>query len=180
MTIKNILFICVIVLSFQIVQSQTTYMTKKGHLKMATRVNNKTVIAESHKLSVFLDYTTKQMRGMLDLKSLVSEIPELKKYFKEVDGPLIIYFSGIIPSDDFMSQPHQPLNFNWEIDVTFQDKKFKVILKTTLQHIEEGTSFSCRLNAFGNIESNIMGLKKIIPDINKTIEIQFVQFILRV
>ncbi|MCF6169326.1 hypothetical protein [Lutibacter sp.] len=147
---------------------------------MATRINNKTVIVESHKLSVFLDYTTKQMRGTLDLNSLVTENSELKKYFKEAEQPLIVNFSGTIPSDDFMSQPHQPLNFDWEMNVTFQDKKFKVILKTTLQHIEEGTLFSCRLNAMGNISTDNIGLNKVIPDINKTIEIQFVQFILRI
>jgi len=178
-TIKNILFICVIVLSFQMVQSQTTYMTKKGHLKMVGRVNDKPVIAESHKLSVFLDYKTKQIKGTLDLRSLVSKIPELKNYLKE-QQPLMVYFSGTIPSDDFMSQPHQPLIFNWEVTVTFKDKKFKVILKTTLQHIEEGSVFSCRLNAMGNVNTDIIGLNKIIPDLDKTIEIQFIQFILRV
>ncbi|WP_457617668.1 hypothetical protein [Lutibacter sp.] len=179
MTIKYLFFISFSLLFIQM-QSQTTYMTKKGHLKMATRINNKTVIVESHKLSVFLDYTTKQMRGTLDLKSIVSEIPEIKKYLEEAEQPLIVNFWGTIPSDDFMSQPHQPLNFDWEITVDFQGEKFKIVLKTTLQHIEEGSLFSCRLNAFGNMETNKMGLEKIIPDINKTIEIQFVQFILRI
>ena len=155
-------------------------MTKRGHLKMVAKVNDEIVIAESHKLSVFLDYTTKQIRGTLDLKSLVSEIPEIKKYLEEAEQPLIVNFSGTIPSDDFMSQPHQPLNFDWEITVDFQGEKFKIVLKTTLQHIEEGSSFSCRLNAMGNISTYKIGLNKIMSDINKTIEIQFVQFILRI
>ncbi len=180
MNMKKIYFVCFYVLVSQMILSQTTYMTKKGHLKMVAKVNNEPVIAESHKLSVFLDYTTKQMRGTLNLNSLVTENPELEKYFKEVNEPLIIYFSGTIPPDDFMSQPHQPLNFDWEINVAFQDKKFKVILKTTLQHIEEGTLFSCRLNAMGDISTDKFGLNKIILGLDKTIEIQFVQFILRV
>lgn len=162
------------------VKPQATYMTKKGHLKMITKVDNKPVTVESHELSVSLDYKTKQIKGTLDLKSIVSEIPEIKKYLEEAEQPLIVNFSGTIPSDDFMSQPHQPLIFDWEITATYQGKTFKIILKTTLQHIEEGSLFSCRLNAFGNLTATKMGLTKIIPSINKTIEIQFIQFILRI
>lgn len=180
MTIKYIIFICIYFLSFQMVQSQTTYMTKKGHLKMIAKIANKTVEVESNELFVNLDYTNKKINGTLDLKSLIMDIPELKKYFKTSEKPLIVSFSGTIPSDDFMAQPHQPLIFNWRVDVNFQNRNFKVILKTTLQHIEEGSSFSCRLNAMGNIFADKMNLNKIMPAIDNIIEIQFIQFILRV
>ncbi len=180
MIIKNIFFICIYALSFQMVQSQTTYMTKKGHLKMIAKIDGKTVVAESHKLYVNLDYINKKINGTLDLKSLITDIPELKKYLKEAEQPLLISFSGTIPPDDFMAQPHQPLIFNWQININFQDKNFKVILKTTLQHIKEGSTFSCRLNAMGKIFANEMNLNKIIPNIDNIIEIQFVQFILKV
>jgi hypothetical protein len=160
-------------------QSQTNYMTKKGHLKMITRVDNQAVILESNELYIYLDYTTKQMHGTLDLKSLINDIPELNSYLNAVEEPLLVNFSGIIPADDFMSQPHQPLTFDWQVHITFQNKSFEIVFESTLEHAEQGYMFSCRLSTFGEIEVSNLGLKNLIPGLDNKIGIQIVQTILR-
>ncbi|MBL4939556.1 MAG: hypothetical protein JKY16_04650 [Lutibacter sp.] len=160
-------------------QSQTNLITKKGHLKLFVRIDGQLVTAESQKLSVHLDYTNKVMNGTLDLKSLKSEVPELNTFLNSSDQPLQVYFSGVIPRDDFMSQPHEPLVFNWLVNVTFQNTNFDIVLRTTLEHIEEGSLFSCRLAAMGSIKAAQVNLNELIPNITETIEIQFIQFILK-
>ncbi|MDD3722146.1 MAG: hypothetical protein PHW92_06640 [Lutibacter sp.] len=179
MATKHLFFICFFVLAFQM-QSQTTYMTKNGHLKMVGRIDNQPVAVETNELSVFLDYTTKQMNGEMDLRTLVTEIPELNSYLRKAEQPLLVQFSGVIPADDFMSQPHQALIFNWLVKVTFQNKSFEVVFKTTLEHIEEGSFFSCRLSTFGEIQAAKLGLEDLIPGLGETIELQFIQVVLRV
>jgi hypothetical protein len=160
-------------------QSQTNYMTKKGHIKMITKIDNQVFTLESRELYIFLDYTTKQMHGTLDLKSLINDIPQLKSYLNAVEEPLLVYFSGIIPADDFMSHPHQPLTFDWQVHVTFQNKSFEIVFESTLEHAEQGFMFSCRLSTFGEIEVANLGLKNLIPGLDEKIGIQIVQSILR-
>jgi hypothetical protein len=179
MTTKYIYILFFSMLVFQM-QSQTNYMTKNGHLKMVSKVNNQQVALETHKLSVFLDYTTKQMNGTMDLRTLVTEIPELNNYLKNAEQPLLVQFSGVIPANDFMSQPHEPLVFNWLVNVTFQNKSFEVVFKSTLEHIEEGSFFSCRLSTFGEVQTSTLGLEDLIPNLDEIIELQFIQVVLRV
>lgn len=179
MTTKYIFFIFFSMLAFQM-QSQTNYMTKNGHLKMVGRIDNQPVSIETHELSISLDYTTKQMSGTMDLRTLITEIPELNNYLNKTEQPLLVEFSGVIPADDFMSQPHQALIFNWFVKVTFQNKSFEVVFKTTLEHIEEGSFFSCRLSTFGEIQAAKLGLEDLIPGLDETIELQFIQVVLRV
>tara|TARA_R110001583_G_scaffold31233_3_gene107061 strand:- start:9627 stop:10118 length:492 start_codon:yes stop_codon:yes gene_type:complete len=157
---------------------QTIYTTKKGHLKAVTKLNNTPVNAESHKLYVYLDYKTKQIKGTLDLRSLISNNADINNILN-TDKPIIVNFSGTIPNNDFMSQPHEALTFNWLINVSIQNKNFDMLFNATIQHIEEGSTFSCRLSAFSTISVAETGLNELLPDIDKTIEIQFVQLILK-
>lgn len=179
MTTKYLFFIFFSMLVFQM-QSQTNYMTKSGHLKMVSRIDNQLVAIETHELSIFLDYTTKQMSGTMDLRTLITENPELNSYLSKAEQPLLVQFSGVIPADDFMSQPHQAMIFNWLVNVTFENKTFEVVFKTTLEHIEEGSFFSCRLSTFGEIQASKLGLEDLIPGLDETIELQFIQVVLRV
>lgn len=179
MITKYLFFICFFVLALQM-QSQTNYMTKNGHLKMIGRIDNQPVAIENHNLSIFLDYTTKEMSGTMDLRTLVTEIPELNSYLRKAEQPMLVQFSGVIPAEDFMSHPHEPLVFNWIVNVTFQNKTFEFVFKTTLVHIEEGSFFSCQLNTFGEIQASKLGLEDLIPGLDETIELQFIQVVLRV
>ena len=179
MTTRYVYLLFFSMLVFQM-QSQTNYMTKNGHLKMVVKIDNQSVAIENHELSIFLDYATKQMSGTLDLKNLITKIPELNNYLNKVEQPLLVEFSGVIPADDFMSQPHNPLIFNWLVNVTFQNKKFEIVLKSTLEHIEEGTFYSCRLSTFGEIQTSTLGLENLIPGLGEILELQFIQVVLRI
>tara|TARA_R110001583_G_scaffold135989_1_gene287821 strand:+ start:28169 stop:28708 length:540 start_codon:yes stop_codon:yes gene_type:complete len=179
MTTKYIYILFFSMLVFQM-QSQNNYMTKNGHLKMVVKIENQTVAIENHELSIYLDYSTKQMSGTMDLKNLITKIPELNNYLNKAEQPLLVEFSGVIPADDFMSHAHEPLIFNWLVNVTFQNKSFEVIFKTTLEHIEEGSFFSCRLSTFGEIQTSTLGLEDLIPGLGEILELHFIQVVLRI
>ena len=158
--------------------AQTIYMTKKGHLMLSTEVGKEPVNAESTELSVLLNYTDKQIVGSLDLRTLQMKIPEVNAVLKEAEDPLMVYFTGNIPTD-FLSSRHDPIDFNWPVTVSFQDNSFQVILRTTLTHLEEGQRFSCLLSAMGELLAVETGLEEIIPGLDKAIEIRFAQMVLK-
>ena len=179
--IRNYIFFILSVF-FMVTQlyGQNLFMTKKGHLKIMTKVNDTIYETESQELSISLNYTTKQVRGTLNLKTLQTQIPELKEYLSLLENPLIITFEGTIPKDDFMVQSHGPIEFNWLITVNYNNGSFETVLKTTLQHIEEGSTFACRLSSFGSLAVNKLKLDELIPNLEDFIEIRFIQVILRV
>ena len=179
MTTRYVYLLFFSMLVFQM-HSQTNYMTKNGHLKMVVKIDNQSVAIENHELSIFLDYATKEMSGTMDLRALISVIPELNNYLNKAEQPLLVEFSGIIPADDFMSHAHEPLIFNWLVNVTFQNKSFELVFKTTLEHIEEGSFFSCRLSTFGEMQTSTLGLEDLIPGLGEVLELQFIQVVLRI
>ena len=107
--------LCVQFIGFYTLNAQTVYRTNEGHLEMMALVDNKPIKAESHKLELFLDYGTKIVNGVLDLKTLSTDIPEINTILTEEEVPLILRFTGAVPSIDFLSKVHDPINFNWEV-----------------------------------------------------------------
>ncbi|HAI39557.1 MAG TPA: hypothetical protein DCM40_16335, partial [Maribacter sp.] len=73
--------------------------------------------AESHKLALYLDYDSKVVSGVLDLKTLSTNNPEIKAMLAGEEDPLMLRFTGTVPSVDFLSKRHDPIDFNWLIDV---------------------------------------------------------------
>lgn len=159
--------------------AQTNFMTKKGHLKIVTKIDNQNVSIETYELELFLNYTTKEMHGVLDMNKLISENPVLSRYVKNIDEPLLVHFSGIIPADDFMSVPHQLLSFNWPLKISIKNKKFEINLESTLEHAEGGYLTSCRLSTFGEFDASELGLTQLIPSMDDKIGIQIIQTILK-
>lgn len=178
MVFKYIVFGCLFCCFVQL-NAQTNYSTKKGHVKFVTKLKNQPINAESHKLILHLDYDAKEVHGSLDLKSIISDNGELNDLLN-TDQPLIVRFSGTIPANDFMNHPHETLEFNWLLNVSFQNKDFEFIFKTSLDHIEEGSNFACRLSAMGTVLTGDIELSKTLPNLNESIEIQFVQLILKI
>ncbi len=160
-------------------QAQTIFRTQEGHIMFIANNDYEAVKAESHQLSVFLDYSSKKVMGTLDLKTLNTDILEFNNYIKQTELPLIIEFSGSIPEEDFLSKPHEPFNFNWPVTLTFQGKQLKTIFEATLTHINKDVLSSCLLSANGDLPTLDTGLKRLIPGLGDVIEIQFAQLILR-
>ncbi|MCF6222442.1 MAG: hypothetical protein L3J34_01810 [Flavobacteriaceae bacterium] len=154
-------------------------MTKKGHLKIVTKIDNQEITIESHDLELFLNYTTKEMRGVLDLNKLIDDNPKLSSYLKKTEAPLMIHFLGIIPTNDFMSGPHELMTFNWPLKLTLQNKSFEINLKSSLVHVEGGYLTSCRLSAFGEFRAANLGLNDLIPGLDSIIAIQIIQTLLK-
>ncbi len=175
---KVLFFISLYLLVFS-VQSQSSFMTKKGHIKIVTKIDNQDITIESHDLELFLNYTTKEMRGVLDLNKLIDDNPKLSNYLKKTEAPLMIHFLGIIPTDDFMSGSHELLTFNWPLKLTLQNKSFEIYLESSLEHVEGGYLTSCKLSAFGEFRAVELGLNELIPELDSSIGIQIIQTLLK-
>ena len=159
MNIKHC-FLIILLVSYYKVNAQKVYTTEEGHIMMMTLVDDKPIKAESHKLALYLDYDSKAL-------------------LEQREDPLILRFTGTIPSQDFLSKRHDPINFNWLIDVTYQGKSFKSQFKATITHIEQGVSMSCLISATGQLLVSNTGLDFLIEGIDDTIEVQFAQLVLR-
>ncbi|MBU2526378.1 MAG: hypothetical protein KKC03_07235 [Bacteroidetes bacterium] len=178
MNVKHCILIIVLVCYYR-ANAQKIYTTEEGHIMMMTLVDDKPVKAESHKLALYLDYDSKVVNGVLDLKTLLTDIPEINTILRQREDPLMLRFTGTIPSQDFLSKRNDPINFNWLIDVTYQGKSFKSQFKTTITHIEQGVSMSCLISANGQFLVSNIGLDSLIEGIDDTIEVQFAQMVLR-
>ena len=177
---KTKLFTLTIVLmTFCAVTAQSTYKTEEGHIKMMTSVNNKPVKAESHKLALYLDYDSKIVNGVLDLKTITTDISKINTMLQEQENPLILRFTGTIPSHDFLSKRHDPINFNWLVTVIYQEKSYKSQFNATITHIEHGVAMSCLISARGQVLVSDTGLDSLIEGLDKTIEVQFAQLVLK-
>jgi hypothetical protein len=175
----NYILLIVFLISGIKLNAQNTYLTVDGHIMIIAKVNNKPIKAESHKLSLFLDYNSNTLKGSLDLKTLNIEIPSLAKKLKETEEPLIVKISGPIPSKDFLLHRHEPIHFNWPVTITFNNQIIKTGFKTTITHIDEGATFTCLVSAVGELQSSETELLNLIPELDKVLQIQFVQMILK-
>tara|TARA_R110002153_G_scaffold76049_1_gene196062 strand:+ start:2180 stop:2722 length:543 start_codon:yes stop_codon:yes gene_type:complete len=178
MNIKHIALI-IYFISFYQSNAQKIYRTDEGHILMMTSVRNNPVKAESHKLALYLDYDSKVVNGVLDLKTLSTDIPEVNSILQKQEDPLMLRFTGTIPSQDFLSKRHDPINFNWMVEVIYQGKTFKSQFKATITHIEQGISMSCLISATGQILVVDTGLGSLIQGLDKTIQVQFAQLVLK-
>jgi hypothetical protein len=175
----KLLTLLVLIITFCEVTAQKIYKTEGGHIEMMTLVNNKPVSAESHKLSLSLDYDSKVVNGDLDLKTLSTEVTEINSILQEQEDPLTLRFMGSIPSVDFLLKRHDPINFNWLVTVTYQGKSYKSQFNATITHIEQGLAMSCLISARGQVRVSDTGLDSLIEGLDKTIEVQFAQLVLK-
>jgi hypothetical protein len=169
----------VLLLTFCEITGQKIYKTVDGHIEIMTLVDRKPIKAESHNLALYLDYDSKVVKGVLDLKTLSTNVTEINTILKEQEDPLILRFMGTIPSVDFLSKRHEPINFNWLVDVTYQGKTYKSQFKATITHIAQGFSMSCLISATGQVLVSNTGLDSLIEGLDKTIEVQFAQLVLK-
>ena len=177
---KTKLFTLIVLLTaFCEVTAQNIYKTDDGHLEMMTLIDNTSIKAESHNLSLYLDYDSKVVKGTLDLKTLSTDFPEINNLLKKQEEPLMLRFMGAIPSVDFLSKRHDPINFNWLVTVTYKEKSFKTQFNATITHIEQGLAMSCLISARGQVLVSDTGLDSLIEGLDKTIEIQFAQLVLK-
>ena len=175
----KLLTLSVLLIAFCKVTAQNIYKTEGGHIKMMTLVNDNSVIAESHKLTLFLDYDSNVVKGILDLKTLSTRTTEINAVLQKQEDPLILQFSGTIPSQDFFSKRHDPADFNWPVTITYQGKSYNSKFNATITHVDQGLAMSCLFSARGQILVSDIGLDSLIEGLDKTIEVQFAQLVLK-
>ena len=178
MNVKHCILIILLV-SYYKVNAQKIYTTEEGHIMMMTLVDDKAVKAESHKLALYLDYDSKVVNGVLDLKTLSTDIPEINTILQQQEAPLMLRFTGTIPSQDFLSKRHESINFNWLVTITYQGKSYISQFKATITHIEQGVSMSCLISARGQVLVSDSGLDSLIQGLDDTIQVQFAQLVLK-
>lgn len=171
--------VCVQFIGFYAGSAQNIYRTNEGHVEMMAVVDNKPVKAESHKLELYLDYGTKVVNGVLNLKTLSTDIPEINTILTEEEVPHILRFTGTIPSTDFLSIVHDPIDFNWDVLVTYKNKTYKTRFKAIITHINHGAGKSCLISARGQVFVADTGLSDLIPELGKVIEVHFAQTVLK-
>lgn len=178
---KAIIFIIVIVFhSISMAHAQSTYRASRGHVIIVGEIGNQRVIAEGDGLSILLDYTTKAVSGRLNLKTMNTGLGSLdERISKQEDEATLVSFSGVIPVDDFITQPHLPVSFELPLTVTMGSKTFKVILTGTLRHFDGGNSIACILGASGEVPTEKTGLKESLPELSEVVKIEFSQVVLR-
>ena len=175
-------YVLLIVISLRVVSinAQKIYTTSEGHIMMASSIKGKMVKGESHNLSLYLNYTTKEVRGVLDLKTLFTENSDLSSVIENTDESLKVHFTGTIPINDFMKKDHKPFNFDWIITITYQNISFNAQFKAIIQHIDEGRAISCLLSARGEMDISNTELPNFLPELDRTLQIQFSQLLLRI
>ena len=171
--------LCVLFNNYYKVSAQDIYRNEEGHIQLMTLLEDKPLKAESHKLAYYLDYSTKQLNGVLDLKTLSIDNSEIMTILKEKEEPLILRFSGSVPSIDFLSKEHDPISFNWLVSITYNNNTYKARFKATITHIYLNSLMSCVISASGQILVSDTGLDKVIPGLDKTLEVQFTQTVLK-
>ncbi|WP_245553379.1 hypothetical protein [Echinicola vietnamensis] len=87
----KLFILLLIVFNASIIKGQTLYRTTEGHIVMVAEEDEEQVIVESHQLLIQLDYDTKEISGLLNLKSL------------DVGNGFL---------SEQISQPHSPITFN--------------------------------------------------------------------
>jgi hypothetical protein len=179
MKTKYILLMVLIINTFGL-KAQRIYTTDEGHILIMSQVDNENVKVESHNLSFALNYTTKEVNGVLDLSTLSTNFTPIKKAITDTNESLKVHFNGTIPVTDFMVPNHEPIIFNWLLTITYQNKSYKALFKTTIQHVDEGISISCFLSARGEMEISETELQKVIPGLDHTLQIQFSQLLLKI
>jgi len=175
---KTIFFLIITFLVSNAINAQSIYTTKKGHMIILSELDNKNVKAESHKMSLFLDYRNKVISGSIDIKSLLSDNDEINSKIKNINEPIIIKFTGSIPDTDFMQAEHPPINFKWFVNVVFQDTNINLTLNATIQHMTQEAIYSCMFSATGEILVSEMGLSNVFPELDEHLQIQFAQLLL--
>jgi hypothetical protein len=163
-----------------ILHTQTIYSTREGHILIKANIDGNAFKAESHQLSMFFDYTSKEITGSIDLRTIDTNNPQLATYLKSTQAPIWIRFSGKVPVEDFLLRPHEPIDFNWLVTIRLPNKEVQNYFKATLTHIPQGPTFSCLLSAGGFIEKTISpSLNQVVPGLDGSIEIKFAQLILK-
>lgn len=157
--------------------AQTTYRTVEGHIVVTGDYKGEKIIAQSHNLKFFLNYTTKEFTGRIDLRTLKTGNRFLDSLMLTVKDSLPVSFSGTIPDDDFITWKHPVLKLNVPVMVNANEIQKQLLLAATLEHFEASGAFVCSLSGF--VDLSLSQFNYNFPDFKDTVKAQFVQLLLK-
>lgn len=158
-------------------QAQTIYRTVEGNIVITGEYKGLRVVAQSSGLNFFLNYTTKEFVGKIDLKMLKTGVAFLDSLILTKKDSLWVNFSGTIPDDDFIAWDHPLLKLNVPITVNANNIQRQLVLIATIEHSKTSGTYACRLYGFAGL--NISQFNFGIAGLNDSINVQFDQVVLK-
>lgn len=174
---NTLVFILLSFCSLSGVFAQNTYQTLEGHILISGKYNNNTVLIESHKLNLFMDYTTKAFKGTLNLSTLDTGIDSLDLLLSSVK-PGIVSFSGVVPNDDFITWEHSELKFDIPVEVNLLEENLNPSLRISINHFKDNSSnYACLLS--GTMDLDLTEFENKPSELGDIIEVKFTQVLMR-
>ncbi|MBK7342497.1 MAG: hypothetical protein IPJ06_04935 [Saprospiraceae bacterium] len=158
------------------VSAQDTYQSLKGQILLSCKYEGQIILAQSQDLNLFLDYTTKEFKGKLDLGSLDTGVDTLNAKLADIK-PGLVLFSGVIPNDDFITWEHLELEFIIPLTIDILGERLNSSLNIQLNHYKGSNSYACHLSGTMSLDLSI--LENQINKLGTTVEVEFTQILMR-
>lgn len=158
------------------VSAQDTYQSLKGQILLSCKYEGQIILAQSQDLNLFLDYTTKEFKGKLDLGSLDTGIDSLNAKLADIK-PGLVLFSGVIPNDDFITWEHLELEFIIPLTIDILGERLNSSLNFQLNHYKGSNSYACHLSGTMSLDLSIF--ENQINKLGTTVEVEFTQILMR-
>ena len=156
--------------------AQNLYQSLEGHVLVSGKYEGETILAESHRLNLFLDYTTKEFRGKLDLGTLDTGIDSLNAKLAAIK-PAQVFFSGVIPDDDFITWEHPELEFDIPLTVQLAGEKLNPLLGIKLNHYRDSNTYACLLSGTMNLPMSVFENR--LGGFSDMFDVKFTQVLMR-
>ncbi|MEZ5024630.1 MAG: hypothetical protein R2728_15490 [Chitinophagales bacterium] len=156
--------------------TQNPYRSVEGHIVISSTYCGETVLAESHQLNLFLDYSSKKFSGKLDLKTLDTGIDSLNILLDSLMTKQILFY-GFIPDDDFIDWEHLVREFAIPVTLEINGERLIQTLNIALNHFNNSNNFACLLS--GVMELDISNMENQIKGLDNKIEVNFTQVLMR-
>lgn len=156
--------------------AQTIYQTLEGHVIIKGKYQGKGVLAESHKLNLFLNYTTKKFTGKLDLNTLSTGSDTLIQQFTKNEQEWV-FFEGVIPNEDFIIWEHPKLSYVIPLEIQANGTSLTVPMDVELEHYRGVLNYACLLS--GIMDVDLAAFNKNADALSDSVRIQLTQVLLK-
>jgi len=174
--LKNILFLFFFVLLTGI-KAQNIYSTTDGAIFIKAVINDSSVVARSHDLTILLDYETAEFSIKLDVSSLSTGVETMDNKLKNIDNKYIL-FKGKLGLNSINTEKHPPLNFAVKGYILSDDDEDKSINGDgSLIHVF-GDNYSCVLNLNFKFNWKEAGLDIDMPGLKDELQVKIIQTVL--
>jgi len=175
--IKSILLFTLLSSFVFSINAQPIYGTTNGSIFIKGTINDSSVIARSHDLTIFLDYETAEFKIKMDVSSFSTGVESLDKQIKALNHKYIM-FKGKLGLNTIITEKHPPLNFSvkgYILSDSDEDRSIKG--DGSLIHVF-GDKFSCVLNLNFKFNWKEAGLNIDIPGLKDDLQVKIIQTIL--